>query len=55
MVRAVLWKPVHLGTILNLTTTRLLVGSEPAFLVFAFQEIVPLSPQMIMATDPEKK
>ncbi|GAA5878352.1 hypothetical protein JCM16303_002744 [Sporobolomyces ruberrimus] len=30
-------------------------GSDPAFLVFAFQEIVPLSPQMIMATDPEKK
>ncbi|GAA6063284.1 hypothetical protein JCM10212_004666 [Sporobolomyces blumeae] len=28
---------------------------EPAFLVFAFQEIVPLSPQMIMATDPEKQ
>ncbi|GAA5957595.1 hypothetical protein JCM3765_001449 [Sporobolomyces pararoseus] len=30
-------------------------GPDPAFLVFAFQEIVPLSPQMIMATDPEKK
>ncbi|GAA5910570.1 hypothetical protein JCM5296_002953 [Sporobolomyces johnsonii] len=30
-------------------------GPDPSFLVLAFQEIVPLSPQMIMATDPEKK
>ncbi|KAM0755638.1 hypothetical protein T439DRAFT_8341 [Meredithblackwellia eburnea MCA 4105] len=30
-------------------------GPEPSFLVIAFQEIVPLTPQMIMATDPEKK
>ncbi|KAK4701408.1 synaptojanin, partial [Phenoliferia sp. Uapishka_3] len=29
--------------------------SEPSFLVISFQEIVPLTPQMIMATDPEKK
>ncbi|GAA6009081.1 hypothetical protein JCM10207_004086 [Rhodosporidiobolus poonsookiae] len=28
---------------------------DPAFLVIAFQEIVPLSPGQIMATDPEKK
>ncbi|BGP13847.1 Inositol-1,4,5-trisphosphate 5-phosphatase 1 [Rhodosporidiobolus nylandii] len=28
---------------------------DPAFLVVAFQEIVPLSPQQIMSTDPEKK
>ncbi|GAA5830258.1 hypothetical protein JCM11251_001286 [Rhodosporidiobolus azoricus] len=30
-------------------------GPDPAFLVIAFQEIVPLSPGQIMATDPEKK
>lgn len=32
-----------------------LTGPEPGILVVAFQEIVPLTPQMIMATDPEKK
>ncbi|GAA6037102.1 hypothetical protein JCM8097_008735 [Rhodosporidiobolus ruineniae] len=32
-----------------------IAGPDPAFLVVAFQEIVPLSPQQIMATDPEKK
>ncbi|GAA5885405.1 hypothetical protein JCM6882_009606 [Rhodosporidiobolus microsporus] len=30
-------------------------GPDPAFLVISFQEIVPLSPGQIMATDPEKK
>ncbi|GAA5968165.1 hypothetical protein JCM11641_003755 [Rhodosporidiobolus odoratus] len=30
-------------------------GPDPALLVVAFQEIVPLSPQQIMSTDPEKK
>ncbi|GAA5848524.1 hypothetical protein JCM8547_004539 [Rhodosporidiobolus lusitaniae] len=30
-------------------------GPDPAFLVVAFQEIVPLSPGQIMATDREKK
>ncbi|GAA6051835.1 hypothetical protein JCM3770_005490 [Rhodotorula araucariae] len=30
-------------------------GPEPALLVIGFQEIVPLSPQQIMSTDPEKK
>ncbi|BGP54025.1 Inositol-1,4,5-trisphosphate 5-phosphatase 1 [Rhodotorula sphaerocarpa] len=30
-------------------------GPEPSLLVLGFQEIVPLSPQQIMATDPEKK
>ncbi|GAA5860538.1 hypothetical protein JCM3774_006201 [Rhodotorula dairenensis] len=30
-------------------------GPDPAMLVLGFQEIVPLSPQQIMATDPEKK
>ncbi|SCV69109.1 BQ2448_2129 [Microbotryum intermedium] len=28
---------------------------EPSMIVISFQEIVPLTPQMIMATDPEKK
>ncbi|BGP30041.1 Inositol-1,4,5-trisphosphate 5-phosphatase 1 [Rhodotorula toruloides] len=30
-------------------------GPEPSLLVLGFQEIVPLSPQQIMSTDPEKK
>lgn len=30
-------------------------GPDPSLLVLGFQEIVPLSPQQIMATDPEKK
>lgn len=30
-------------------------GPDPALLVVSFQEIVPLSPQQIMSTDPEKK
>ncbi|BGP22785.1 inositolor phosphatidylinositol phosphatase [Rhodotorula toruloides] len=30
-------------------------GPEPSILVLGFQEIVPLSPQQIMSTDPEKK
>ncbi|BGP37915.1 Inositol-1,4,5-trisphosphate 5-phosphatase 1 [Rhodotorula kratochvilovae] len=30
-------------------------GPDPALLVIGFQEIVPLSPQQIMSTDPEKK
>jgi hypothetical protein len=31
------------------------IGREPSMLVLGFQEIVPLTPSMIMATDPEKK
>jgi hypothetical protein len=30
------------------------IGLEPTFLVITFQEIVPLTPQMIMATDPDQ-
>ncbi|KAK4053062.1 Inositol-1,4,5-trisphosphate 5-phosphatase 1 [Microbotryomycetes sp. JL201] len=30
-------------------------GPEPAMIVIGFQEIVPLTPAMVMATDPEKK
>lgn len=29
-------------------------GPDPSLLVLSFQEIVPLTPQMIMATDPER-